>query len=208
MASATLQTFSLLVLITTFISCQNTVKPCDDNIINFQDTISSEHILSVENGDTNKLTVKIYFSPVNKSITPSNFFYKAGNYHLNKQDLHYIIFPRKEVIMFCDSVISAYINSGGKDTSFACAIYIHIKKQALEDKKCETTFIDELPTLLDRFDPLIINPLGNDTLGYVIKIRESTTRGEDIINYYAKKKNCDTLSLATNVINLEPIGQE
>lgn len=135
------------------------------------DTLHRNYIISIDKGDTLKRDDKIYFTSTDQSINTSHFYFEGCNPPCMRQNIYKIYFEREKVVEFCDSMLSAipeYRNQGDDTIFYRRISYSHLKEQAANNKMDEAIYVDELPILLDRFRPLMVNTNTLDKPPYII----------------------------------------
>lgn len=196
-----------IVLISLAVSCSDkTIR--QSNIINFKDTIYRNTILMANNGDTMRQKDTIYFAPTDLKVDTSGFYYSASANPWSQEKEYKIFFPRKKVIDFCDSMLNTFPpNPTNEMDDFfeERNLYKTLKEEAVSNRLNEAIRVDELPTLLERFSPFILNPYTGDKPAYIIITKREEYTSE-LKLYQIKTKTGDTILLDVNVI--KPVALE
>jgi hypothetical protein len=205
--------FTKFICVLLFSSCTyNANKRFGDNI-NFKDTSYNKQVVAINNGDTILQYDTVYFTPINVTIDTSNFSYEACKQPCAKKDIYKIYFQRDLVVSFCDSMLTVlplYKNNNDEYIRVERHFYEHLKEQAINNNMGEGIYADDLPILLHRFNPLIINYATNDTPKYIIVTHEgvgSSKEKNDAETYNIKSKLGDTIFLSTSRIKEVEIHQ-
>jgi hypothetical protein len=183
-----------LILIIILAECTNNAGKTEN--INFEDTLYKTKILEISNGDTVREHDTIYFKSTDLTIDTTKFHY--GVSARSSSNIYNIFFPRNKVVLFCDSMLNALPPYDNQDLVLfnERLPYTHIKEQASNDKMDEAIYVDELPILLERFHPFIIDFKTNDKPKYIIIAHEDTKYAE-YKTFSSKSKIADTVFLAS-----------
>jgi hypothetical protein len=191
-----------LFLIVLFSGCRIRSDSEVNQAVNFKDTLFEVEVIYADSSDTIKQHNKIYFTPTDFSIDTSNFYYTACKQPCSEGHQYKVYFNRQAVVSFCDSMLRAiptYKNQGDEVLFYERISYEHIRERAKENKKDDVIYVDELPILLERFNPLIVNSRNNDKPTYIINRFESR-RIEEYKTYNIRSNTGDTILLAIKTI--------
>lgn len=151
------------------------------------DTVFKQYIRLDNKTDENRIDTSIYsIKNIDNTITQSNFYFTAQDYK--------IYFDKQKVIAYCDSVIQNTPPDKEDEGHINWSIIDdmkELKKAAQSDKEMEIVRASWLSTLLERFNPLIINAKTNQKSKFLLK-EKFLSRYEGRRNYSSINQQGDT----------------
>ena len=175
-------------------ACSTDIKSPRTNIS--ADTIYRKSVVSVNNHDTIWAHDTIYFTPTAVNMPTSNFYYLAYGH---SSGAYKVYFPREKVISYCDSMLSELVPYQRDDSGISERVtYEHLKSQALNNKTDSVITDDELPVLLEKFAPLVVNSTGDKPAFVIVDLSHDGFCG--VKTFSVTTRSGDTVQLALRVI--------
>ena len=158
----------------------------------------------VEQNDTTWWNETIIHIPTDTLLDISNSAFEAGNFNSNdKLEKYKVYFDRKEVIAYCDSVLSLIPLEDSRHGRLFVRRTGHelIREYAVKNKLGEIPMADALPILLKRFHPLVIKEdNGYKPPSIILRIEDNSV---GIWRHYYVINNNDTLLFANGCDGLK-----
>ncbi|HYH14518.1 MAG TPA: hypothetical protein VD794_04835 [Flavisolibacter sp.] len=198
-----------LIIIAGCISCTN---PLRQSQINFNDTLYSTQLFSVNGADTIRKHVKTYYKAVDTAVVKSEFYYTVSKDYGNINATYKVYFNRDSVIAFCDSMLKALPPKPENSFDYYFnerVFYKEILEQAIKNDMGTTEMTEELDILLTRLKPFIINESTGDKPSYTIVTYNFSTRNgskiEEDRTHVFKAHNGDTIHLSFTTLQTRGI---
>ncbi len=146
------------------------------------DTVFKQYtILDDQTGENHMDTIIYSTKPIDTTIIRSNFYFEAGDYN--------IYFDKRKVVRYCDSIIRN-TPSGKIDEDYNSWYVVgrmtELKKAAQSYKEMETVMDSWLSSLLERFNPFIVNAKTNQKSKFLLK--------QQFLSKYSGYRNYSTIS--------------